>query len=107
MFKRTPNTTSTGHSFDLATKIAVWNKATIVPGINPSTRRKDTCGAWIEWANYGDTTSNGTGWEIDHIHPVARGGSDQLVNLQPLQWQNNRCKSDGPAANYCAIKAAA
>jgi 5-methylcytosine-specific restriction endonuclease McrA len=52
----------------------------------------------IERAQYGDTTQNGTGWEIDHIVPVAKGGGDELSNIQPLQWQNNREKSDGPLA---------
>ena len=34
------------------------------------------------------------GWEIDHIMPKSRGRSDNLSNLQPLHWQNNRRKGD-------------
>jgi 5-methylcytosine-specific restriction endonuclease McrA len=34
------------------------------------------------------------GWEIDHIVPVSLGGSDDLDNLQPLWWKNNRRKGD-------------
>ena len=32
--------------------------------------------------------------EIDHIKPVSQDGGDELSNLQPLQWENNRHKGD-------------
>ena len=69
----------------------VWEKGTIVPNNKSSEWRKDQCGAWIAWSEYGNRNSN-YGWEIDHISP---GGSDILSNLRPLQWQNNVDKSDG------------
>ena len=83
-----------GRSFDAATIRAVWNKAAHAPGFDPAYVRLDSCGAWIEWAKYGDTTPGGNGWEVDHIKPVAAGGGDELSNLQALQWENNRHKGD-------------
>lgn len=101
---RKPNTDINGNSFAEITKIRVWSKATIVPHANPEKKRKDLCGAWIEWDKYGDTTQNGRGWEIDHIKPVSKGGTDDISNLQPLQWQNNRKKGDDyPVYRYCEI----
>lgn len=103
---RNHNSDRNGSGFNDITKRQVWNKAQVIPEVNSNTRRKDKCGAWIDWNNYGDTTENGTGWEIDHIKPVAKGGNDELSNLQPLQWQNNRKKSDDySASNYCAVSA--
>jgi len=79
--------------FSEGQKQIAWNKAQIVPGRDSNMIRKDACGAWIKWVDYGDTNSE-WGWEIDHIHPVARGGTDHPDNLQALHWKNNRAKGD-------------
>ena len=63
----------------------VWEKGIIVPGNNPAIYRKDVCGAFIRRDSYGKQTQYG--WEIDHIVPVSKGGSDRLHNLRP---QGNR-----------------
>jgi hypothetical protein len=101
---RNPGTDKNGSGFSEFTIRLVWNKGQIVDGVDPAYMRKDNCGAWIVRSEYGITKENGTGWEIDHLIPVAKGGNDDLSNLQPLQWQNNRKKSDDfPAINYCEI----
>ena len=55
--------------------------------------RYDKCGSIMKYSDYGNTDSE-YGWEIDHIIPTSKGGSDNLDNLQPLQWENNRKKGD-------------
>ncbi len=42
----------------------------------------------MNWDNYGSY------WEIDHIYPLAKGGSFHYTNTQPLTITENRVKSD-------------
>lgn len=80
----------------------VWEKGTVVSGFDSNLYRKDTCGAWIQKSEYGNTGSE-YGWEIDHIIPKSNGGGDALSNLQPLQWENNRHKGDNYPNWSCLI----
>lgn len=69
-------------------KVAAWNKARPVFGYDPGAVRMDDHGWVIAWPEYGNRDSD-YGWEIDHIHPVALGGSDSLDNLRALHWRVN------------------
>ena len=83
-------------TFDDETIRRVWGKGRTVGTDAGGTWRKDECGAWIRWQDYGSTdTDLGYGWEIDHITSVEHGGTDALSNLRPLQWKNNRAKQAG------------
>jgi hypothetical protein len=97
---REPNTRSDGGGFDSATIEAVWAKGTPEPGY--ASFRKDQCGASMKRDRYGKTEQ--WGWEIDHKKPVSAGGSDDLSNLQPLRWENNRAKGDNEQDWECAVK---
>ena len=97
--------TYAGGSFDHVTIGAVWNKGAVVPGYDPARLRKDQCGAWIARDEYGQTTN--LGWEIDHVKPVVAGGPDDLWNLQPLHWENNRGKADEYPSWSCSCTARA
>ena len=96
---RTAGSNRDGSAFDKETIEAVWNKAAPIEGLLAF--RKDRCGALICCAKYGETEQ--WGWEIDHVKPVARGGTDDLSNLQPLHWENNRHKADEWPEFTCKI----
>lgn len=78
---------------DHALKSAVWWKGKEIEGYDPKVWMHDRYGAVMEWAEHGNRDSK-YGWEIDHIKPASKGGSDDLSNLQPLQWENNATKGD-------------
>lgn len=73
-------------------KLIVWSKGIVVPGRDPNLYRQDYFGNLLKFDDYGKCVI--TGWEIDHIIPKNLGGSDELVNLQPLHWYLNKKKSD-------------
>lgn len=73
-------------------KDAVWNKAKRIRGKDPSKYRQDPYGNKMYYDSYGKDTEKG--WEIDHIRPKARGGSDATVNLQALNTKVNRQKGN-------------
>ncbi len=97
---RNHNTNTRGGAFDAATIEAVWQKGKPIAGY--PNYRTDACGALMCRTDYGTTLPHG--WEIDHIKPVAKFGGDELANLQPLQWENNRHKSDDWPNWTCKVR---
>ncbi len=87
---REPNTDTKGRPFEQYLIDRVWQKADASLGFYMF--RRDACGTEIAKQEFGKMTP--LGWEIDHIKPVALGGTDDEDNLQPLQWETNRRKGD-------------
>ena len=76
---------------DESLKLSVWAKGRVADGYNGNFYRRDAFGAWMQYSAHGETLSH-FGWEIAYIKPIEDGGTDDLSNLQPLQWKNNRKK---------------
>lgn len=74
--------------------LRVWETAEAVPGYNHRYFRRDFCGAWIKFTEFGLAYGSEHGWHIDHILPVSQGGSDSPDNLQSLHWANNHHKGN-------------
>lgn len=82
----------------------VWEKGITVKDFDPNLVRKDACGAWIVRNAYGNK-NNVYGWEIDHVYPISLGGDDDEKNLRPMQWENNKSKSNDYPSYVAAIQA--
>ena len=105
MNSRKPSTKRSGKDFTEEEEKEVWEKAQMIDGKSPDTKRRDACGAIIKYEDYGNRQSE-HGWEVDHIKPVEKGGGDEMENLQPLHWRNNVSKSDNyptTTDEYCKV----
>jgi 5-methylcytosine-specific restriction endonuclease McrA len=89
---RQRNTAVTGRAFDEKIIDAVWNKAQTIEDKDPAEYRSDIIGNIIYRGSYGKETI--MGWEIDHIKPVSKGGTDDLDNLQALNSAANAKKGN-------------
>jgi 5-methylcytosine-specific restriction endonuclease McrA len=70
----------------------VWGYAKTILGLDPKKYRLDPYGTKICYTSYGKTSD--MGWQIDHITPLNRGGSNDIRNLQALHWFVNQSKGD-------------
>jgi len=85
-----------------ATVDLIWQKGLKVDGYDPELYRQDYSGAWIARKSYSDRESI-FGWEIDHVYPKAKGGTDDEVNLRPINWRNNISKDDSYPEYVAAV----
>jgi len=69
-----------------------WENAKITPGKDPAKCRRDPYRKVICRDSYGKDSK--MGWEVDHIRPLSRGGSDATRNLQALSTRTNKRKGD-------------
>jgi 5-methylcytosine-specific restriction endonuclease McrA len=73
-------------------KQKAWDNAATVRGKDPDLYRKDPYGNVMYKQSYGKASE--MGWDVDHITPKSRGGSDATRNLQALNSSVNRSKGD-------------
>jgi len=69
----------------------VWEKGRIIPNFSAQIWRYDINGLVMKFSEFGNRNSE-HGWEIDNIVPIVKGGTNDLSNLQPLNWQSNQAK---------------
>lgn len=68
----------------------VFAKAEKIKNKNPDLYRADPYGNVMFKSSHGKNTK--MGWDIDHIKPKSRGGSNDIVNLQALNSRVNKQK---------------
>jgi 5-methylcytosine-specific restriction endonuclease McrA len=67
-----------------------WENAKKIRGKDSEKYRQDPYGNTMYKASQGKNSE--MGWEVDHIKPKAKGGSDSTRNLQALNTSVNRSK---------------
>ncbi|WXU00284.1 MAG: hypothetical protein Ctma_0997 [Catillopecten margaritatus gill symbiont] len=73
-------------------KDKIWDKAKRIRGKGPALYRQDPYGNTMYKPSHGKSSE--MGWDIDHIKPKSKGGSDATVNLQALNSSVNRAKGN-------------
>lgn len=81
-------------------KKKVWGQGRVVDGYDPEKVRMDACNAFMIYDDFDNQSIYG--WQIDHVCPksllkdlgYAEDKIDDIINLRPMQWQNNLSKSD-------------
>jgi len=69
-----------------------WDNAKKVRSKDPNLYRQDPYGNIMYKPYFGKNSL--MGWEVDHIKPKSRGGSDSTRNLQALNTKVNKNKGD-------------
>jgi 5-methylcytosine-specific restriction endonuclease McrA len=92
--KSTTSKSTTSHATygQKSTANKVFNLAKPVAGKDPKLYRQDPYKNVMYKHSHGKSSPGG--WDIDHIKPSARGGSDSIRNLQALNTTVNRSKGD-------------
>ncbi len=70
----------------------IWDKGKPILGKNPDLYRADIYGNTMYRHSYG--LYSPMGWNVDHSNPQAKGGSNNLRNLQPMNSRANCSKGD-------------
>ena len=81
-------------------KLAVWAKGTPIIGYPETVYRRDYTGRAMRYSDYGNRSSN-YGWEFGHIVAAALGGSGDISNLRPENWETN-ASAGGLLSNFLA-----
>lgn len=71
----------------LSTLDLVWEKAMLVPGLDPKHFRRDEQGSVIRKTDFNNQTSV-YGWCFQHLKPLWEGGNEDPGNLKPMNCIN-------------------